>query len=97
MTQKGIVEYYHILGVPHIYIKECPWQAYINAILGCLQSRKNCKANMDDLLLFAPLKRAHKAKLEGLLKALLNNGLKISTKSVSYLKQNYNIWGITYI
>ena len=23
--QKGIVEYYHILGVLHIYIKECIW------------------------------------------------------------------------
>ena len=23
--QKGIVEYYHISGMPHIYIKECLW------------------------------------------------------------------------
>ena len=28
------------------------WQAYINAILNCLQSRKYCEAIMDDLLLF---------------------------------------------
>ena len=64
--QKGIVEYYHILEVPHIYIKECLWrfnispliwQLYINAILECLQSRKHCETIMDDLLLFTPLKR----------------------------------------
>ena len=34
------------------------WQFYINAILGCLQNRKYCKANVDDLLLTL-LKRAH--------------------------------------
>ena len=28
------------------------WQSYINMILDCLQSRKYCKAIMDDLLLF---------------------------------------------
>ena len=28
------------------------WQSYTNAILECLQSRKYCKAIMDDLLLF---------------------------------------------
>ena len=32
------------------------WQSYINAILGSLQSRKHCKAIMDDLLLFTPSK-----------------------------------------
>ena len=33
------------------------WQSYINAMVGCLQSRKHCKAIMDDLLLFTPSKR----------------------------------------
>ena len=47
------------------------WQSYINAILECLQSRKHCEAIMDDLLLFTPSKKAHVAKLEDLLKALL--------------------------
>ena len=28
------------------------WQSYINVILDCLQSRKYCKAIMDDVLLF---------------------------------------------
>ena len=35
------------------------WQLYINAVLECLQSRKHCKAVMDDLLLFTSLKRAY--------------------------------------
>ena len=47
---------------------------------------------MDDLLLFRPSKKVHIAKLEDLLKALLNNGLKISQRNVSYLKQSCNIW-----
>ena len=49
------------------------WQSYINAILGCLQSRKYCEAIMDDLLLFSPSKKSHLTKLEDLLKALLKN------------------------
>ena len=32
------------------------WQSYINALLDCLQSRKYCKAIMDDLLLLTPSK-----------------------------------------
>ena len=32
------------------------WQSYSNVILECLQSRKYCKAIMDDLLLFTPSK-----------------------------------------
>ena len=51
------------------------WQSHINAILECLQIRKHCEAVMGDLLLFTPSKKAHMAKLEGLLKALLKNGL----------------------
>ena len=41
---------------------------------------------MDDLLLFTPTKKAHMAKLEDLLKALLNNGFKISPKKCQLLK-----------
>ena len=73
------------------------WQSYINAILECLESKKHCKVIMDDLLLFTPTKKLHMAKLEDLLKALLKNRLKMSPKSVSYLKQNYNIWEILYL
>ena len=56
------------------------WQSYVNAVLECLESRKHCEAIMDNLLLFTPSKRVHMAKLEDLLKALLENGLKISPK-----------------
>ena len=62
------------------------WQSYINAILGCLKSRKHCKTIMDNLLLFTSSKSAHMAKLEDLLKALLKNGLKISPKKCQLLK-----------
>ena len=51
--------------------------AYINAILDCLQSRKDCEAIMDDFL-FTQDKKSHKAKVEDMLNALLKNGLKIS-------------------
>ena len=47
------------------------WQSYINAISDCLQSRKYCEAIMDDLLLFTPTNKSHRAKLEDLLKMLL--------------------------
>ena len=103
--QKGIVEYYifqeclifiskNAHGIEHLSLI---WQSYINAILGCLQSREHCEAITDDLLLFTPSKRAHMANFEDLLKALLNNGLKIPPKSVSYLKQNCNTWGMSYL
>ena len=62
------------------------WQSYINAILECLQSRKHCEATMDDLLLFTHSKKAHIAKLEDLLKALLRNGLKISPRECHLFK-----------
>ena len=40
-------------------ISPAVWQAYINAILSCLSSRKYCEAIMDDLLLFIPNKQSH--------------------------------------
>ena len=42
---------------------------------------------MSDLLLFTPKKKAHMAKLEGLLKALLKNGLKISPKKCQLFRK----------
>ena len=72
------------------------WQSYINAILNCLQNRKYCEAIMDDLLLFTPMKSAHFDKLEDLLKALHKNGLKISQRSVSYLKLISSTWAILF-
>ena len=49
------------------------WQSYINVILNCLQSKKYCKAIMDDLILFTPSKESHISKLEDILSALLKN------------------------
>ena len=71
------------------------WQSYINAILDCLQSRKYCKAIMDDLLLFIPTKLSHFAKLEDLLKALCKNGLKISHKKCQLFKTELQYMGNT--
>ena len=69
------------------------WQSYINAILECLQSRKYCEANMDDLLLFTSLKKSHRAKLEDLLKTLLKNGLKISPKKCRLFRTELQYMG----
>ena len=69
------------------------WQSYINAILECLESRKHCKAIMDDLLLFTPTKKSHMVKLEDLLKALLKNGLKISLKKCQLFKTELQYMG----
>ena len=69
------------------------WQSYINAILECLQSRKYCKAIMDNLLLFTPSKESHMNKLEDLLKALLKNGLKISPKKCQLFRTNLQYMG----
>ena len=71
------------------------WQSYINAILNCLQSRKYCEAIMDDLLLFTPTKTSHFEKLEDLLKALHENGLKISPKKCQLFKTDLQYMGNT--
>ena len=70
------------------------WLSYVNAILDCLATRKHCKAITDDLLLFTPSKKAHMAKLEDLLKALLKNGLKISLKKCQLFKTIYGQYNI---
>ena len=88
----GILPYFG--SASHIYqrmpmglnISPSIWQSYMNAILECLQSRKHCKAIMDDLYLLPPSKRAHMIKLEDLLKALLKNRLKISPKNCQLFK-----------
>ena len=69
------------------------WQSYINAILGCLQNRKHCETIMDDLQLFTPSQKAHMAKLEDLLKALLKNGIKISPKKCKLFKTELQYMG----
>ena len=64
----GILPYFG--GTSYLYqrmpmglnISPSIWQSYINMILDCLQSRKYCKAMMDDLILFSPTKKSHIAK-----------------------------------
>ena len=62
------------------------WQSYINVILNCLQSSKDCKAIMDDLLLFTPMKKLY-IELEDLLKALLKHKLKILPKKCKHFRE----------
>ena len=69
------------------------WQSYINVILDCLQSRKYCEAIMDDLLFLTPSKESHMNKLEDLLKALFENGLKISPKKCQLFKTSLQYMG----
>ena len=78
-----------------LYISPSIWQTYINAILECLQSRKYCKAIMDDLFLFTPSKKSHIDKVEDILKALLKNGLKISPKKCQYFRTELQYMGNT--
>ena len=66
---------------------------YKHNLKKCLQSRKYCKAIMDNLLLFTPTKKAHISKLEYLLKALLRNGLKISPKKCQLFKTELQYMG----
>ena len=65
------VSYLYLTMPMGLNISPSIWQSYINVILGCLQSRKYCKAIMDDLLLFTPTKKSHIPKLEDLLKVFL--------------------------
>ena len=69
------------------------WQSYKNVILECLQSRKHCKAIIDDFLLFTPSKRVHIVKLENFLKGLLKNRLKISPKKCQIFKTELQYMG----
>ena len=66
------------------------WQSYIHAILDCLQSRKHCKAIMDDLLLFTLTK-----KLDDLLIVLLIKGLKVSPKKCQLFRKELQYMGNT--
>ena len=69
------------------------WKSDINALFHCLQSRNYCDAIIDDLLLFTPKKISHMAKLEGLLKALPKNGLKISPKKCQLFRKELQYMG----
>ena len=100
----GILPYFRSASYIHqrmpmgLNISPSIWQSYINPILDCLQSRKHCEAIMDHLLLFTPSKKAHIAKLEDLLKTLLKNGLKISSKKCQLFKTELQYkWNVIFI
>ena len=69
------------------------WQSYINAILSCLQSKKYCKAIIDDLILFTPSKESYMNKLEDILNALLKNGLKVLPKKCQLFRTSLQYMG----
>ena len=89
----GGTSYLHQRMPMGLNISPSIWQSYINAILDHLQSRKYCESIMDDLLLFTPSKRSHMNKLEDLLTALLENGLKISAKKCQLFRTNLQYMG----
>ena len=85
------MEYSHTLAAHPVCIKELPmelnispsiWQSYINAVLGCLQSKKYCEAIMDDLILFCSIKGVHMNKLEDILSTLIEYFIKKWTKFI---------------
>ena len=65
----------------------------LNAILDYLQSKKYCKAIMDDLILFTPSKESHMNKLEDILNALLKNRLKILPKKCQLFRTSLQYMG----
>ena len=89
----GIASYLYQRMPMGLNISPSIWQSYVNVIPDCLQSKKYCKAIMDDLLLFTPSKRSQIAKLEDLLQAFLKNGLKISSKMCKLFRMNLQYMG----
>ena len=61
--------------------------------MNCLQSKKYYEAIMDDLILFTPSKESHTNKLEGILKSLLKNRLKIPPKKCQLFKTSLQCMG----
>ena len=89
----GISSYLYQRMPMGLNISPSIWQSYINANLDCLQSRKYCEAIINDLLLFTPSKETQMNKLEDLLKALLQNGLKISPNKCQLFKTSIQYMG----
>ena len=53
----GSASYFYQRMPMVLIISPSIWQSYISAMVGCLQSRKHCKAIINDLLLFKLSKR----------------------------------------
>ena len=95
------MEYSHTLAAHLICTRECNGIKYFTihmAVLykcyfGLPPKQKFCKAIMDDLILFTPLKESHMNKLEDILKALLKNRLKISPKKCQLFRTSLQYMG----
>ena len=95
----GILPYFG--GTSYLYqrmpmglnISPSIWQSCINVILDCLQSKKYCKAVMDDLLLFTPSKRSHIDKLEDLIKSTIEEWVKKFSKEMPIVQNQFTIHG----
>ena len=68
------------------------WQSYINTILSCLQSKKYCKAIIDDLIVFTPSKESHMNKLEDT-KCYIEKWTKSVTQEVSIIQNQLTVHG----
>ena len=69
------------------------WQSYINAILNCLQSKKYCKAIMDDLILFTPSKRVPYKQTGRYIECFIKEWTEdITARSANYSKPACNTW-----
>ena len=89
----GSLSYLYQRMLMGLNISPSMWQSYINTILSCPQSKKYCKAIMDDLILFTPSKESHMNKLEDILNALLKNGLKVLPKRCQLFRTNLQYMG----
>ena len=69
------------------------WQSYINAILDCLQRKKDCEAIMDDLILFTPSKESHMNKLERYIECFIKEWTKNITYEMSSIQDQLKVYG----
>ena len=61
------------------------WQSYNNAILNCLQSKKNFEAIMDDLLLFTPIQKILYHKIRRFIKSIIKEWFENIPKEVTVI------------
>jgi uncharacterized short protein YbdD (DUF466 family) len=96
----GIASYH---GGKHYYYKRLPqglnispgiFQAQIDDILSTIpNSRDFCIAHHDDIILFSPDKATHKQHLISVLRAITENGLKVSPKKCKLFRNDVTYMG----
>ena len=93
----GIASYH---GGKHYYYKRLAQglnvspQAKVDDILGTIPNSRNvCIAHHDDIILFSPDKASHKHSLTKVLKALSDNGLKVSPKKCKLFRDDVEYMG----